>query len=332
MTDQSTNGTNRSNGTHANGAADGLSRFSEWLNPELVRQIRTWQSHPQLGQLHASLVAHENPKNFLDAYAEAMVARHLLQHQTSFRFEVSTPQGKHCDFEIELGGRKVYLHLKRLTAHGSARNGTTISSRMRYLEGIKRPFEVKVRWQERLTERQMQVFVRTASQFIQQGHVGDEYTVRDESGAELGGVLIQAPYEGPHVRLIVGTPTGFVDQTQRLSKLMRRAARQFMPAAVNVVLIGGEDNSHITDFESALLGSHVERWDRFPPTGKRIAHGRDADGFWYDKKYLDCKAAGWFDFKPDADRLSCRLYLRENVDLPPAIESSLTDLFDTAGR
>lgn len=345
MTEYNANGTNGHSGgsqhdqpvrigqrVRESNTADGLTRFGQWLNPELVRQIRAWEAHPELGRLHSSLVGHVNPKTFLDTYAEAMVARHLLQHQIPFRFEVLTPHGKQCDFEIELGGRSAYLHVKRLTAERSEHNGATISSRMRYLEGIRRPFEVKVRWQDRLSERQLQTFVRDASQFIQRGHVGDEFVVRDETGAELGGVLIQAPYDGPHVRLVVGTPDGFVDQTHRISKLMRRAARQFMPGATNVVLICGEDNSHITDFESALLGSHVERWDRFPPQGSRIAHGRDADGFWHDKKFIDCKAAGWFRFKADADRLSCRLYLRENVDLPPGVESGLTDLFDTAGR
>jgi hypothetical protein len=32
--------------------------------------------------------------------------------------------------------------------------------------------------------------------------------------------------------------------------------------------------------ETALLGSVIERWDRFPPRGHRVAHGRADDGFW----------------------------------------------------
>lgn len=310
--------------------ADGLSSFARWLHPEVVREVRSWADHEQLAPLHASLVAHTNPRTFLDAYSEAMVASHLLRHNMPFRFEVRTPNGKHCDFELAVDGERCYLHLKRLTGSPVHRRRTTLSSRLRYLEGIQRPFDVKVRWRDRLNEAQLQQFVQHASRVIQRGHVGDEFVIRNDAGEELGGVLIHAPWEGSHVRLSVSAPDGFSDDAPRISKLMRRAARQFMPGGVNVVLICGEDVSRQQDFETALLGSHIERWDRHPPQGRRIAHGRDADGFWHEDRYNDCQAAGWFHFNPGSDELRSSLYLREQADMSPDLAARLRELFDTA--
>jgi len=315
----------------AAGRGDGLSSFARWLHPEIVKEIRSWADHDQLAPLHDSLVAHTNPRTFLDAYSEAMVACHLLRQEAPFRFEVETPNGKHCDFELAVDGQRCYLHLKRLTGNGHRHHRqSTLSSRLRYLEGIQRPFDVKVRWPQHLSEPQMQQFVQSASEAIQRGHVGDEFIIRDESGRELGGVLIQAPWEGEHVRLSVGIAEGFADEAPRIGKLMKRAARQFMPGAVNVVLVCGEDASRQHDFEDALLGSHIERWDRHPPQGRRIAHGRAADGFWHEARYKDCQAAGWFLFNPASDELRCSLYVREHADMSPDLAARLNELFETA--
>lgn len=337
MIDHSTNGnngnhehTNGTRGTNGLASGDGLSLFARWLNPEVLSNIRSWKNHPELSVLYNSLASHTNPKTFLDFYAEAMIARQLHNHGIEFHLEVPTPQGTQCDFEIIAGESRCYLHLKRLTANGNMQRSPTISTRLRYLEAIRRPYEVKVRWQEELTETQLQSFVRSASEFIQHGHVGDEYVIRDDSGTELGGLLIQAPWEGPHVRLRIGTPSGFSDEAPRIGKLMQRAARQFMPGEANIVLIGSEDLGHLDDFETALLGSHIERWDRFPPQGERVAHGRDADGFWHGDRYEDCPAAGWFLFDPKGEELRSRLFIRDRADVRGPMTSMLRELFDTA--
>ena len=337
MIDHSSNGKNGHH-EHANGlrttngqrTGDGLTLFSRWLNPNVLSDIRSWKNHPELSKLSSALASHTNPKTFLDFYAEAIIARRLHNHGIEFRLEVPTPQGTQCDFEVLAGDQRCYLHLKRLTANGNIRPAPTISTRLRYLEGIRRPYEVKVRWQEELSETQLQSFVRTASEFIQHGHVGDEYVIRDDGGHELGGLLIQAPWEGPHVRLVIGTSNGFSDEAPRMGKLMRRAARQFMPGEANVILIASEDLSHLDDFETALLGSHIERWDRFPPQGERIAHGRDADGFWHGDRYEVCPAAGWFLFDPMSDELRSRLFIRQRDEVRGPLTSTLRELFDTA--
>ena len=105
---------------------------------------------------------------------------------------------------------------------------------------------------------------------------------------------------GSHVSLAIGLPSGFSDQTPRIHKLLNRAYQQFMPKAMNVILMCSRDPADVGDFQTALLGSHVERWDAVPPRGRRIAHGRAEDGFWYGGRFAESVVAGWFDFDPSA--------------------------------
>jgi hypothetical protein len=102
-----------------------------------------------------------------------------------------------------------------------------------------------------------------------------------------------------------------------------------MPRAVNVVLVATSHDDDVGDFESALLGAHIERWDRHPPTGSRIAHGRADDGFWSGTRHLDSHAACWCRFAPGDSQTTCRLWLRSPVALNPSMTACLTRLFNT---
>lgn len=310
----------------------GLYRFRERLHPAVARQVMQWQDHPELAELCASLLAHTDAKPFFDAYAEAMVARHLIDEGCELRFEVPTPAGKQCDFQVQRQGEEFFLHVKRLDNERPLRRRLAISSRLRYLERLPRPYVVSVRWHEGLSDEQMQQFVQEAAAFIGQASVGDEQTVRAESGRELGGVRIVAPWEGTHVNLTIGLPSGFIDQTQRIRRLMKRAYQQFMPKATNVILICSSLGEDAEDFETALLGSHVERWDAHPPRGRRIAHGRDADGFWHEARHGESRAAGWFQFSPRCEGLTCQCWHRMDPAPDPGIAELLGDLFELAGQ
>ena len=99
-----------------------------------------------------------------------------------------------------------------------------------------------------------------------------------------------------------------------------------MPKAVNVVLIATSHDEDVDDFENALLGAHIERWDAFPPQGRRIAHGRAADGFWHGRHYEDSEIAGWFRLRVDDPELRCRLHVREGAAADPALVERVLDL------
>lgn len=316
----------------ATSVAGGLRLYRAQLNQDVVEDIRQWRGDRDLGSLYASLEAHRKRKTFFDAYAEAMVARHLLRRGCDLRFEVETPSGRTCDFEVSGADHRFYLHVKRLDTDRPKHRKLAISSRLRVLERIERPYIVGVRWPRLLDDDQMQHFVTVASRFIAQARVGEEHVVLDEQGRELGGVRIVAPSDGGRVSLVIGLPSGFIDETRRIDKLLRKAYEQFMPKALNVVLICTSFEEDVTDFESALLGQHVERWDTFPPRGRRIAHGRADDGFWSGASRANSGVAGWFHFDPADEDMHARLWFREGHPIAPAMRDWLNGLFNGAGE
>jgi hypothetical protein len=316
--------------------AGGLHRFQDDVNPVALGEIASWPvSQPGLRRLVSHLEATAGRNAFLDRFAEAMVARHLVSRGCALRAEVPTPAGKTADLEVAPAGGgdpPFFLHVKRLNTDRPFRRRLTVSSRLRSLERILRPYVVSIHLRDEVSDQQVRRFVASATQFIRHARVGDELMVHDEhTGAEIGGCRIVAPCEGGHVNLAIGLPTGFIDESPRMQKLMRRAYRQFMPRGLNVILIGSSHPRDADDFESALLGSHVERWDAFPPQGRRIASGRAADGFWSGRQFADSLAAGWFLFNPRAEGLQSRLWIREGAGAADTAIQRLRGLLDSPG-
>lgn len=308
-----------------------LDRFGDLLHPGVLADIDHWGEEHPLHELRAALHAHTDKTSFFDTFAEALVARHLLRHGCDLRFEVPTPSGKRCDFEVVRGDEIFYLHLKRLQSDPRPRK-LTISPRLRYLERIRRPYVVRVRWREGLDDEQMQRFVAEAAEFISRARVGDELTIRREvgggrEGAELGGVRVVAPWSGSHVSLAIGLPDGFIDQTPRIQRLMQRGYGQFMPGALNMILVCSMNHDDVEDFQNALLGSHIERWDAVPPKGKRIAHGRDADGFWSGGRSPESVIAGWFAFAAADHEIHVRIWHRKGMVLEAPMHGLMEELF-----
>jgi hypothetical protein len=311
----------------------GIDEFRTELSSAVVRDIETWRGHAELGRLYFILHAHTDRHTFLNTYAEAIVARHLLQRGCTVRFEVPTPAGRRADFEVAHKGVTFFLHVKRLNTQASPRARLTVSSRLRMLERIERPYIVSIRWREGVTDRQLQQFVTKAEQFIQHARIGDELAMRDDAdGRAIGGVRIIAPSPpgSSHVTLVIDLPSatdGFIDNVPRMNKLLRKAYLQFMPRVPNVILMGTSHERDVTDFENALLGSHIERWDERPPKGRRIAHGRAEDGFWFGDRFSDSKAAAWFKFSLKEDTIESKLWLRRHSTGNTELDDLLRELF-----
>lgn len=325
--------------------ADGLDNFAGELQPDALRDVLSWRDHPTLAALLAKLKSHTERKAFFDSWAEALLARHLLAKGCSLKFEVPTPHDRRADFQVTRDGSDTtfYLHLKRLDSDRPVRRHLRISSRLRMLERIRRPYIVQVRWHEDLSDDQMQLLVQQAEEFILHGHVGDEMRARDHDGREVGGVRIIAPNNGggeEFVSVTIGLPTGFIDLSPRMRRLLNRAHEQFMPgrgagagrtgAAANVIVLSSNHDEDVNDFESALLGSHIERWDQFPPRGQRIAHGRAPDGFWHGRGFADSAYAVWMKFSPKDQAFRSRLYVRESVHPDEQATRLLKSLFEDA--
>lgn len=312
--------------------SNGLPHFEVPLRAAMVREIESWAEHPQLAQLRESLHAHSDEHTFLNACAEAVVAKHLLAAGCELEFEVPTPSGKQADFQVSRDGERFFLHIKRLDTGSPTEKLLTISSRLRMLERIERPYIVSIRWKDGATDAQMQQLVTEAAPFIRRASVGDELTVRDENlprgRREIGAVRIVAPWDGSHVNLTIGL-AGFVDEAPRMRKLLRRAYKQFMPRETNVILVCSSNTEDAEDFDTALLGSHIERWDAFPPQGQRVAHGRAEDGFWFNSSHELSRFAGWFRFSLDEITIKPRLWLRDDAaeqdDAPLGLIRELLD-------
>ena len=265
-------------------------------------------------------------RGFLDTWAEVRVAAKLIEAGCVIDVEVPTPSGRSCDLAVHLRGHDCYVHVKRLANEETSARRLGISSRLRFLERIKRPFIVRIRWEENLSEQRMQELVERAASFIKHAHIGDELTVRSETGEELGGVRIVAPWEGTHVSLVIGLPDGFIDEVPRIRRLLQRAHRQFMPRATNIIVIASAGINDATDVETALLGSHEERWDVHPARGRRIAYGRAGDGFWSGRGRPESLACSWCQVDLESGEMPRQLFLREPGALSSSLESLLEEL------
>jgi len=305
----------------------GLDQFANDLNPAIVGMIRSWQGDDELDQLYHRLQARKTRRGFLDSFAEALVALHARRSGCSIQVEVPTPSGKTCDLLLERDGVKLFVHVKRLGSRKPTSKRLKISSRLRILEQIEKHWVVKVRWKETLDDVEMQEFVTQAASFIETARLGDEHVVRDDYGEDLGGVKIVAPHDGQRVSLVIGLPSGFVDESPRIDRLLHRAQKQFMPKETNLILVCTPHLEGVGDVEAALLGSHIERWDENPAKGKRVAHGRSEDGFWKQNQMLESQLAGWFWLAPMHHEYQGKLWFRDNSDLPSAVVQLARDIF-----
>ncbi|MCI0365793.1 MAG: hypothetical protein L0219_18195 [Phycisphaerales bacterium] len=312
----------------------GFERFGEELNPAVVDEVLGWERDKELGRIVRRLRSHANRKAFLDTYAEAMVARRLKARGCKLKFEVPTPAGRRSDFEVDGCGRRFYLHVKRIDTDrpGADVKGSkrlvAQSAKLRALERIARPYVVQVRWHDWLNAAQMKRLVDQAGEFIRQARVGDEMKASDAGGRELGGVRVIAPWDGSHIYVTIGLPSGFVDQAPRFRRLMHRAYQQFMPRQTNVIVICSGHPNDVVECENGLLGSHIERWDAFPPVGKRVAHGRGADGFWNGQRYAASRFVAWFGFSPGDREAESRLWVRREMEVDGEMEDVLKSVFE----
>lgn len=290
--------------------------------------IRSWQGDPELDVLYRRIQASKTRRGFLDCFAETLVAGHARQAGCKVAVEIPTPTGKTVDMHIQKDGRSLFVHVKRLGGTRTTSRRLTISSRLRILEKINRSFVVKIRWHENLDDESMQTFVMEAGKFIERASLGDEHVVHDKEGGELGGVKIVAPNDEKRVSLVIGFPDGFVDHTERVIRLIKRAQKQFMPKEANVVLVCTPNVTGVEYVKSAFYGSHEERWDAHPPRGSRVAVGRSDDGLWNGNQVPESQLGGWFWLAPMHHAYQGKLWIREGCTLRQEVSDLACDLFD----
>ncbi len=301
-------------------ADDERTRLADRLRGDLVERLaqRGGDAHTQrsLRQLLHLVQGEEGPERTRSAICEAAIALRLVAAGAKIQFEAPTPRGHTADFLVRLDDRSFALHVKRWTPPRERRSTTLrVPRALRRLERIRRPYLVGVRWPADAAL--LEPFLAEASHFIHQASVGDEWVYRNADDIGVGGVRIIAPWPGDRVILSVGLDVALEEELQRVQRLLRKAHAQFLPGVPNIILLvgGGREDERLLD--TAIFGSHIERWDLFPPRGHRVAHGRADDGFWSGERYSDAHIIAWHAWTDERGLGATRLWFRTRRDADP---------------
>jgi len=260
---------------------------------------------------------------FLSTVAEAVLARRLLEAGCSIDIERLTAGGRHADFYVRAATVECWVHVKRVGAPHAIESTAPLPPILKGLSLINRPVAIAVRWSPTAGDEQLQTLRNALDPFVREASVGDEIVVRAEDGAWLGAARIVAPIADGTVSVRTGIDAGWEAAIPRVQRLLRKAYSQFMPGAVNVICIASDSPAAYDAVETALLGTIIERWDRFPPRGHRVAHGRAEDGFWARGQYEMSSLVAWF---PVDGSAPARIWERAPHGTPHARDGAVASL------
>lgn len=249
---------------------------------------------------------------------EIEVLQRFLSLGASVRVEVAVPGGRPIDLVVTLGEVVLAVHVKRLVI----RTGRTFrpSPAFDSLRSVPRPYLVGVAWQAEDPPSPFEI--EDMQNFLRSARMGDRHPIRDAGDRLLGSLEVlapsvnQDPESRPRVELIgISDPDADERVVVRTGRLLRRAYHQFAPGFENVIVLagGGFDAERLID--RAILGGHVERWDRLPRVGQRVAHGRDDRGLWTGRRYERSQLVAWAPLV----RTKGRLWLRDGATPDPQL-------------
>lgn len=230
-------------------------------------------------------------------FVEASFAARLLERDCEIEREVPGPEGRACDFLLRREGVELAVHVKRLEAIGEV-PPPPLTAWERAIEQLPRGLVASVRRPVRLPESVGRWLPKEIRAFLEHARVGEERLFRDERDRVVAHVRVVGPNEAGRVRIVPASTTDLEARVLRFRRLLRRAYRQFLPGVENLILFGTARK--VADAEArialvdALYGTPMERWDLFPMSGDRVAHGRGHDGFWQASRHGASRLAGWF--------------------------------------
>lgn len=235
-------------------------------------------------------------------FVEATFAARSLERGCEVEREVPGPEGRTCDFLLRRDGVELAVHVKRLEAIGEV-PPPPLAAWERAIEQMPRGVVASVRRPARVPEAVGRWLSREIRSFLEHAHVGEERLFRDEHDRTVAQVRVVGPSESGRVRIVPASATDLEARVLRFRRLLRRAYRQFLPGVENLILFGSAraaaDAEARIALVDALFGTPMERWDRFPPRGDRVAHGRGSDGFWEATRHPESRLAGWFAAQAD---------------------------------
>ncbi len=234
-------------------------------------------------------------------YVEACFGARSLALGCEVEREVPGPEGRTCDFLVRRGEIQLAVHMKRLEAIGEV-PPPPMAAWERGLETIPSGLVVSVRRPRRLPEGTSRWLSEQLRGFLEHARVGEERLFRDDRDRTVAQVRVVGVNDAGRVRIVPASATDLELRVVRFGRLLGRAYRQFLPGVENVILFGtarrAADPEARIALADALLGTPMERWDRFPMRGDRVAHGRGTDGFWQSVRHPSSRLAGWFAAEP----------------------------------
>ncbi len=226
---------------------------------------------------------------------EIEVALRFIEAGNRVRAEVTGPQGRSVDLEVHTDDGIFAVHVKRLQVSPLPQGPLPLG--FNELSSIPRPYVVGVEWLE-AGEPDAGVLAK-AREFLLGARIGDRLALRNASAQRIGTMEVVAPRppdpEGTtFIRLIAaGNANHAKSLVGRAGRLLRRAYRQFVPDRENVIVLAGGGPTARDIVDRAVLGGHVERWDQFPNTSQRIAHGRNEEGLWQGRRFERSHLVAW---------------------------------------
>lgn len=234
----------------------------------------------------------DDPRRHASGIAEALIARRVARLGLPIAFEVPTPSGRACDVDIHDGPTRLCLHVKHLAGgnHAPPARYPRMPAALRDLARESRRMVIGIEWMPRQSQADLRHAANDARHLLVRGSVGDEATLRSRDGRAIGRARLIAPTDLQHTVVIAGVPGRGARESA--ARLLRKAYTQFMPKAHNVIVVAGASHDAVA-FADALAGAPIERWDRFPHRGERMAHGRAGDGFWAPRAHPGSALAAW---------------------------------------
>jgi hypothetical protein len=268
----------------------GLEKFRKKLHPEIVAEIKGWSNHPELSKLLEKLQSIKDWEQFVDYYAEAIVAWYLIRQGCEIDgYEVPNDINKTADFQVSKGRNTFFLHIKRLNFDGETHHDFNVSKRLEGLQekGIGYSFD------KSLADEEMQHFYEEAKNSSKEVKVGETKDIISETGEILG--QFAKVSNGQSAAYVYSAKSG--DDRYRFSDKISEAYKQFMPNAMNVILVTSawRDSASIEDLQRAL------------------------DDSWAVGKHSCSNIVGWFEFDPRENSIDFKLFFRENSKIPQYI-------------
>jgi len=270
--------------------------------------VRGRASQRHIDSMRAMLRAGPSTTGWWSALAEAQAIAAALAAGASTELHVPTHDGRTCDLVATRGSTRLWVHVKSL-APDPANDPAPLERQravqeelvdaLRGVESVPRGVVVSVEALAPLLTTAPEV--GTVQEFLRRASVGDELLVRSAAGDVLGRMSVLSPWDGGHVAIAPGDVQRPGHQRDRIDRLMRKACAQFMPGECNLVAIAAMPEQELA-IDWALLGTPIERWDRFPRRGERVAFGRADDGLWSRGREPACRMAAWMAPWPRAGR------------------------------